>query len=284
MKFIDKKGAVYSVIPDNDFFIAIKENENDINLIKEIDAHEQKTVVEAELFNYAKENFLIPAFAAEIRDSTSLVFQGEVFQDKDAIKLTSDEIVEKVQQYFELKKNIDELVSERDAELKDIKKDYNDKIADREDTMSSLEPIVLTGLEAVEVDVSWERDVESEMMVLIRRDTLKAIKCRPMTVDGLWSTNISNKARAYAVEYPPPPQKSFLLEDRKETGDYYDLPKGSVIRLLLLGNDGIPFLKFLPHNDKTGIRYLSKIGEEFPIVVEQKPISEKEIPDLTEGD
>jgi hypothetical protein len=184
MKFIDKTGTIYRVEKDNDKFVAMKEDDKDINLIREIEEHEQQSVVEAELFNYAKENFLIPAFAAEIRDSASLVFQGEVFQDKDAIKLTSDEIVENVQHYFKMKKSIDELTAERDEKIKEEKEYYKKHIDNRKKEMDRIEPIVRTGLEAVEVDVSWERDVESEMMVLIRRDTLKAIKCRPMT--GWW--------------------------------------------------------------------------------------------------
>lgn len=67
----------------------------------------------------------------------------------------------------------------------------------------------------------------------------------------------------------------YIIEEENEIEegvyDYYPLPKeGRLIQLIFIGDKDIPFCTLRRHIDRKMEYYLSKIGEIFEIVIEEK--------------
>lgn len=111
------------------------------------------------------------------------MFQGEIEEKPDFIKMSAEDFRESVNNYFTLIEEIDGLERERKNEIERIKEEYRDKISAKKNDMKDIEPCVKSGFKKEMVGASWERDVYTEMMILIRRDTLKPLLIREMTPD-----------------------------------------------------------------------------------------------------
>jgi hypothetical protein len=228
VKYVDKDDVVYTVekFPnpepdapdDNDYYAAVIYDEDGVPLseIEEVVKSENQAEVEDALLRYAQENGLIPLAVKNIIADPKRIFQGtEVPEAPDFIKLKAEEFQKKAVDYFDMKRQSEKLEVEKTEKVKELKTRYDSQISDLHDAMENLEPIMRTGFEKITCIASWERDPESESMILIRKDTGKPLKIRPMTADELHPEVFDNQNEEPCNEEP----ESENTEGNQEQGE-----------------------------------------------------------------
>lgn len=141
---------------------------------KNADEETKSSLEEKFMLDYARENGLTPV-------GLPVMLQGELIERSDYIKLTNEDLLKKVNEYFSLIEDINSLVSEREQEIKDTKDKYKEYITDKKEQLDIVTPIAKTGLVEERVECSWERLPETKKMALVKRDDLKPLAVRDMT-------------------------------------------------------------------------------------------------------
>lgn len=190
VKYVDKKGFVYGVNmiemgeEEKESYAVFKSNEKLNVVVDDIDFSDCIEDVEESLILYAQENGLIPLAVEEIISDPKRIFQGiEVENAPDFVKLSDDDFKEKAIEYFDMKRQSEILEVQKTEKVKELKTKYDSQINDLIEAMADLEPVMRTGLEKITCIASWERDAEAECMILVRKDTGKPLRVRPMTAE-----------------------------------------------------------------------------------------------------
>ena len=185
MKFINPETeTIYAVDNENGMYLVTcevtKKGKQKLEIFDQITADEKIDVVRERLRVFALENNCIPLFAHKINKDKALVFQGTVSTHNVFATVPEEKLTEYLTNFFELSEDNVDLAARLDEETKSIKANYKRKIDENDAEIKKLRPIINDQCETVQVEASWERDVDNGLMFLIDQDTLQAHKYREM--------------------------------------------------------------------------------------------------------
>lgn len=176
---VSEKGTHYCVAVDNP-----KKDRN--ATLAAISPTTDKVALEVELKKYADENGYELEIVHKIR-TEERVLQGNLIKANDFIKLTAEEVRDVILDYFECEKEIDAIKTKCKVDCDNIKVAALESIQDVEEKKAICKESATTGIKKIEVDASWERDIDNAMMLLIRHDTLTILQVRAMDATELQS-------------------------------------------------------------------------------------------------
>lgn len=186
LRYISEGGSIYKVglsgvgAQGQMYCIEIVDPEGNSRMLAGVPSSTDKEALEVELRNYASKNELKLWIVAEI-EAGNRVLQGVPVIENDFIKLSSEELITEMKDYFDCEKQIDATKAETKRAIDEIKANADLVIDEIEDRMDYHKQCALTGIRKTEVECSWERDIETGTMYLIRRDNLKVLQMRQMT-------------------------------------------------------------------------------------------------------
>ena len=186
MRYIGKSGLIYEtdvvgVGENGTHYGVVKYSLGDEKkgIVPDIQATTDKVELEKELRKYADENGLVLDVIDKIKRGER-VLQGNLFQSHDYVNLDSEKIAEEAKRYFAAKDKCSALEAEKKVEIEKVKADYVEKILAEEETMDALKDVIQSGTCKEDCDVSWEKDFQNGIMILVRRDNLKVLNVRTM--------------------------------------------------------------------------------------------------------
>lgn len=161
------------------------------SLIEEIEPQPNMISCNSQLVKYAQQNNLKSSVWDEIESKDNeRVFQGTRMTKSDYISEDPDIVNEKAKELCACLDNIKEIEEDSKAEIARIKNKAKVDIEAIEETIESLKEIVESGCQSVECVASWERDMVSEHMLLIRHDNGKVLDYREMNPDEKAQTDL----------------------------------------------------------------------------------------------
>lgn len=166
------------------------------------DTHED---AEGHMLAFSHSIGAVPLSMKELKEDKDRIFQGEVIEAPNFVKMDRDECLYKTNEYFAARDDIRFLERERDTKIKDLKEDYAKEIKKLKGVMEDLEPINRNGCKKEMVNASWERDPDTEKMFLIKIDDLKLLKFKDMTPEEL-NPDMFDKQDGPEEESSPPNQ------------------------------------------------------------------------------
>jgi len=183
MKFINPETKdIYEIDRDGKEWTCVKTNlENQsMDYVNDFKAQDEEGKALEKLIIYAQDKNLIPLFVHEIIENKDLTLQGTIDKHKMWKTVSSDRLIEILQEYVKCTEEIEILEGTMVDTVKSTRAKYNADIINLQKQQKKLMPMIEHEGELAEVDASWERYAKINVMVLIDRETNQAIKIRPM--------------------------------------------------------------------------------------------------------
>lgn len=139
---------------------------------------------EDKIKNLAKDGKWIPlAIQDAVLDTTKAGLQGESFKTKAYRRLDAEEAMLACKRYIEADLEITRLEEDLVEEVKTLKAECRVEVEKLKKEKADLENEVTLGMEEIEVDASWERSPQENVMYKVDRLTLAFLDVREMTAE-----------------------------------------------------------------------------------------------------
>jgi hypothetical protein len=179
---------------------------------REVPPSDDKQLVYKSLCEFARAEGWQNQIVENIK-SGKRVLQSSAIMVKDTSKLSDDERIKLMDEYFDKKRSVENLEAKLMIEQKRLKEEISDEIESLVEEMAEHEQVIRSGYQYLNCEASWERDIDSGMMLLIRHDTLEVINVRPMTLHEAQGDLILDSESEEGNNGEAEPQKQGLAGD-----------------------------------------------------------------------
>lgn len=160
-----------------------------------------------DLMNYAKEHMFRCECAVNIDKDPKRILQGKTIQSTDFKALTPTELWNRTEKFLQADQEINRLEADKKLKIDRMKLEYNEKIEEKQKVIDAIKPVLNRRAEEIKVASSWERNPESEEMVLLRHKDMIVMKFRDMTADEK-EPNVFDKKSSYNELLKPKESKT----------------------------------------------------------------------------